>query len=382
MCVGVITFPPCFLTLRASVFSCLPSRPSSRSLTNPSCRSLPAAAGDSVPSCPPSRPFRPAFTLVELLVVIGIITLLIGILLPALATAREQAKRTKCAANLHNWGITCFSFAAEHKGAFPPAYHDYCPGYFFPPAPPVLAFPSVMYYDQSNRSGYPTKGALLPTGPDAWKTWGAELTTLADYGLALGNVPTAPAMGAAGTQFDPGASSLVCPSSSNPCTIWSAQNWGTVIWSNYMYMGGLVPYADSSAGTVGSTVPTQYNMSICYWGSMMPAVKQNDPDSSDRVLAADEAYADWVGGPVDQLTFTSLNGGLAYRVNHQDKNFPTPRPAYQNILYGDGHVSALNSSDYPQGLQRTTPFAASMTNFLFTPSFYWSGNNIGAPQLP
>jgi prepilin-type N-terminal cleavage/methylation domain-containing protein len=59
------------------------------------------------------------FTLVELLVVIGIIAVLIAILLPSLLKAREAAIRIKCAANLHGWGIALASYYADNKGQYP-----------------------------------------------------------------------------------------------------------------------------------------------------------------------------------------------------------------------------------------------------------------------
>jgi len=63
-----------------------------------------------------NRAPRPAFTLVELLVVIGIIALLIAILLPSLSKAREQAKRVACGSQVRQFCQALIMFANEHKG--------------------------------------------------------------------------------------------------------------------------------------------------------------------------------------------------------------------------------------------------------------------------
>ena len=63
---------------------------------------------------------RKAFTLVELLVVIGIIAMLISILLPALNKARAAAQATMCASNLRQIGTSLAFYTQEFKGALPP----------------------------------------------------------------------------------------------------------------------------------------------------------------------------------------------------------------------------------------------------------------------
>lgn len=70
----------------------------------------------------PSRCYR-AFTLVELLVVIGIIAVLVAILMPALNKAREAGKAVQCMSNLRQIGVGFFNYGANGGTYYPPAMY-------------------------------------------------------------------------------------------------------------------------------------------------------------------------------------------------------------------------------------------------------------------
>lgn len=73
----------------------------------------------------PGRPGAAGFTLVELLVVIGIIAVLIALLLPSLNRARRHAKDLQCMSNLRQLGLACRNYAADNKDSLPPGYVYY-----------------------------------------------------------------------------------------------------------------------------------------------------------------------------------------------------------------------------------------------------------------
>lgn len=66
-----------------------------------------------------SAPSRRGFTLIELLVVVAIIAVLAAMLLPALGSAREKARRSKCLSNLHQIALAVQMYVNDHDGRMP-----------------------------------------------------------------------------------------------------------------------------------------------------------------------------------------------------------------------------------------------------------------------
>ena len=294
---------------------------------------------------------RPAFTLIELLVVVAIIALLVGILVPSLARAREQARAVKCATNLRQWGIGTQCYVQSNDGCMPAKGED---GSI---KEPMLSWSNSMYWfnalpQEFSASEFGYNDLQLASQP--YKTTGAPLPTGGQNSMFV--CPSAYQVQGVTTNMNEGAS----PDAMANLT-------GSTIFSGsaaYFIQYGHTPISPSGNGEARRTF-------ICYnWNSKMAAGDPNDQYNgvnenelclkwnqfadtpqlilmSEKRMRRDELDPNDSENPcvkIDPSSYNYYNTTIA-QFKGMWSRFTTRHFDSGNVLFIDGHVDRIPYKD-------------------------------------
>jgi len=133
---------------------------------------------------PHIAPYGRAFSLVELLVVMGIIGLLAGVLLPVLHRSRNVAREKVCASNQRQLGMAMFMYAHDNRGYLPvePTEHNPHPQLMLSLQRYLCSSATIFYCPQAeNMEGYAQSTAYVPIG-------GSDSVVETPANIAAGNI--------------------------------------------------------------------------------------------------------------------------------------------------------------------------------------------------